>query len=511
MKAPGGAEPRRAPGAPEGLAFAIASILGICFWFSIGFPFANHNESYDWVVWLETHGFRAALAGDMPAVNGIRPLATGLAWLLYRGGGHSLAWVQLLNCGFTLAAWLTLSGAIAERRLFALLALLTGGVFFSGYLYLFHLHGLFYGPLLLLLAVELRCWRAGITVPALVALFIAALALAPLHPFALPFYAALAVAAPLERAELRRAAVVASIAVSCALALVAIRLLVPPYRISPLSQGPPALIASFRTVEVHPLVSAAAIAVAAFTAARAWAGRGGRIAAVATALAGIALLRAGLPVLPLWVAASLAKAVRRGWWAPAALVGMTFLLPFANPTGSPTYTVFVLMMCAALTSIGEAGLEARLGVIGGGLATALIAAAAVLAVALRLGISVPGASALARPLLAERERTVQLETLVDRVLRSPWRDRPIRLYRAANPPVGAENAVDRIHRPPTQDLFLQDYVRHRRGHDASPGDTLWVTFGGDRVPGAVAVLAVRGRFAGEAAVYRRPPAARARL
>jgi hypothetical protein len=89
-------------------------------------------------------------------------------------------------------------------------------------------------------------------------------------------------------------------------------------------------------------------------------------------------------------------------------------------------------------------------------------------------------------------------------MQSPWRDHPIRLFRAADSPVISNNALDRAHRPPTQEVFFDLWVAQRRGHAEVAGDTLLVTFGGDSLPGADPLFALHGRFAGEAVVYRQP-------
>ncbi|MGH3055479.1 MAG: hypothetical protein ACRDL7_10935, partial [Gaiellaceae bacterium] len=294
---------------PNPLPLALLATAGIWFWFLVGFPFANHNESYDWVVWLERLDFRGALAGNLPSVTSLRPLATGLAWLLYRCAGRSIAPVELLNFAVTLMAWNALLLACTERRLFTLLALLTGGVFFSGYLYLFHLHGIFYGPLLLMLAGLIHESVRGWSGPALARWCAIALLMALVHPFSLVFFVAVAFASPFEFAPLRRAPSLAWLALACVLCLLAVRALVPAGRFSPLDQGPAALVTSFRMVEVHPLISAVALLLATLSAALTWPGARGRIAALATLVLGLATLRAHLPVLPLWVAVCFANAI----------------------------------------------------------------------------------------------------------------------------------------------------------------------------------------------------------
>ncbi len=56
---------------------------------------------------------------------------------------------------FVLAWWLIYRAA-DQRRLFALVALVAGSVFFSGYVHLFHIYGIFYVPVMLVLGASLR-------------------------------------------------------------------------------------------------------------------------------------------------------------------------------------------------------------------------------------------------------------------------------------------------------------------------------------------------------------------
>ena len=293
-----------------------------------------------------------------------------------------------------------------------------------------------------------------------------ALVLALLHPFSLVFYVAVAIAAPLEFPHLRRPSSLAWLALSCVLCLLAVKWLVPGSRFSPLEQGPAALVTSFRMVEVHPLISAAGLAMIALAAALTWPGAAARFAAPLAVALGVAAMRAHLPVLPLWVVLCAIKCARRGRWTLAALLGASFVLPVASPTGSPTYTVFALMLCAAVTAMDERALDGALGLVRDASALAMAALAAVLGLALRSGVAVPALSSLARPILAERERTHQLESLIDETLRSPWRDHALRLYRAAASPVQSDNAVDRTHRPPRRRSFST--ITCASGADTTP-------------------------------------------
>ena len=128
----------------------------------VGLPWGPHNESFDWVVRLEQRSFWSALFDKFPSVLSLRPLGTGPAWLLYRLGGHDVALAQFVNAALALFAWGWVARDAPQPRCFGVLALLVGGVYFAGYIWVFHLHGIFYGPLLVFVAALIRSARAGV-------------------------------------------------------------------------------------------------------------------------------------------------------------------------------------------------------------------------------------------------------------------------------------------------------------------------------------------------------------
>ena len=121
----------------------------------------------------------------------------------------------------------------------------------------------------------------------------------------------------------------------------------------------------------------------------------------------------------------------------------------------------------------------------------------------------PLVSKLARPLLAEGERTRQLEVLAGRLMGSVWKTEPVRFATATGDPVKV-NAVDRRVRPPTEDAHLKTWLDWKRGEPASGRDTLVLAFGGETRPGMDTLFVAHGRYAGDALVLRRssaPPGA----
>jgi len=77
----------------------------------------THNESFDWIVRLEERSFAEAMFEKFPSVLSLRPLGTGLAWILYRLGGHDVGLVEIVNAVLALAAWAWVTHGARHRRL----------------------------------------------------------------------------------------------------------------------------------------------------------------------------------------------------------------------------------------------------------------------------------------------------------------------------------------------------------------------------------------------------------
>lgn len=501
----------RPPGGPGGLLGALLvtlAVSGLAFWFIIGLPWGPHNESFDWIVRLETRTLWGALFDKFPSVLSLRPLGTGAAWLLYRLGGHDPGLAEIVNALLALFAMGWAASGAREQRLFAVLALVTGGVFFAGYIWVFHLHGIFYGPLLVYLAALVRSARGPLDLRTLLGVFVGALVTALVHPYALPLAVAFVLGATLETPLLRSRQGLSAVGVVVLGVAAAYLLLVPSSNRGVDGDPLAGWVTSFATLEVDVIGSLVAGGLAAWTASRVWPGPPGLWAALLTlvlAAAGVAL---HVPVLPLWIAWAAAKSVRHGRFTMAALLGATALLPMANPTGSPTYAIFAVFVAVCASAYDEPGSDGLLRAlrpvhVGGVLALMLV-----VAVLLRSGVPVPVLSRIAQPLFVEGERTRQLELLGEKLVASPWRDHPARLLRSAVKPTEAD-AIDRRFRPPTEDAHLATWLDWKRGTPPAATDTLVLTFGGETVAGMDTVLLARGRYAGDALVLRRSSAAMA--
>jgi len=472
----------------------------------VGLPWGPHNEAFDWVVRLEQRSFWSALFDRFPSVAGLRPLGTGPAWVFYRLGGHDVGLTQFVNAAMALLAWGWLARAALQPRLFGVLGLVTGGIFFAGYVWVFHIHGIFYGPLLVFVAGLTRSARDSIDLRTLLGVFVGGVFTSLAHPFALPLVLVFALGALIETPALRTRQGAAVLAVMATGSLAAYLLLVPAgSRLLVTSEPMAGLLATYRTSEVNIVGSLIAGCLAAWTASRAWRGAAGLAAALFTAIVSAAAIASHLPVLPLWLAWAATKSARHGRWTLTALIVACALLPIANPTGSPTYAIFAIAVAAFATALDEDGAETFLRPVGGIPVAAGIALLLAVALGVRAGQPVPVVSRLARPLLAEGERTRQVEVLASRLMDSKWRADPVRLATDYTMPVDA-NAMDRQHRPPTERQHLNTWLDWKRGGSATGRDTLVMAFGGETRPGMDTLFVAHGRYAGDALVLRRSAA-----
>ena len=486
--------------------FAWLAALGVGCGFVVGFPFGHHNESYYWVARFQHEsGWDVLWTTTLTATP--RPLGQGLAWLGWQAVGGSSWLVQLFNFAVAaLALWLT-ARIVSETRTFAVIALAAGGGFFAGYVYLFHLHGIFYSPLLALIAALLHLHAAeGLTearrdvAAAACAFGVGAL----FHPYALVLFLGYVSGACGERWRASSAADRLRQA-TLALGAVAVLAVTRPGHHALSADNVRAFVTSYALAASTPLLTILASVLAAATPLGIAAlKRGQRFSLAGGVLLCCAVFTvAGWPVVVVWVAVVIAKAAYLGTWSLAGLTAGAALLPGIAPSGSPTYAVFAIFMSAIGFAWGWTAMERTLERLRARFIVVALVVAVLLAGAVRLGVEVPIVSRAARPLMAEREKTRQLEAVIDWMLASEYRHASLVLERNANPAEAGRAAVDRRWRPPTYQDSLDAYLATRRG--AGTGrPPLLVTFGDHERRGMALVKTVPGQFAGTAMVFKEP-------
>lgn len=494
----------RKPSTDSSLILLIATVASLSFLFFTGFPFYHHNESYLWAVLLDKISFSQALTQRLEPVQSIRPLGTATAWLTYRLSS-GIALQQLFNWVCACLAFILLFRASDNKRLFSAASFIAVAGFFAGYIYLFHLHGVFYGPLQLYIAylavVAIR--HRQLSHVLLLRLAIASLIASLYHTFAALVFAGFLAGYVLQvpRAEWRQRLPV--LIAGILLSLGGMYLLLRHASRTAEDDVVQGALVSYSTTELNLPLHLLALLLAAVTAYTIPAQpRAKWLALLTSVVLSLLMIVAGQPVLLVWIAACLLKLLLRKAWAMASLVGCTAIFPVATHTGTPTYVVFVIMLCLFVTCIDNPlFLKPKLPVkwFWG---TVLIIMALTLVV-VKSGRKLPGMSAAVAPLLAEREKTFQLKQILEwKKGSTALQAQSLHFADESQKPSASKNAVNRKFRPPTQQRYLNRYSAAYLNASADTTAPLLITFGGKKLLGKQLLFEVTGIWNGAAAVYR---------
>lgn len=481
----------------------ILSVASISFWFWLGFPWDNHNESFLWEVDLAQARFTDLFTSNpVHSVINYRPLGLLVAWSTFKLTSGEIWLQQIVNFVITVLSWAIACLASTNRQVFAVLSFVCGAVFFSGYIYLYHLHGVFYPPLFLFVSLLLFYQRQTVSLdwkPALLGLAAAAVT-ALFHPFALLIFVAYVVGVWLQCIKagrpVRPAAAVFCIVVSLAVAF----LLVGRSSVMGMDDPIDGFIWSYRMLTVNSIATAVGLFLAAIAGLSIGSSVKTRIACAGVALfATIILSWAGVPVVVSLVLISLGAALFEGRIALASLIAACAVLPLATGSGSPTYAIFVLMPC--MVAIADGFKPMPVGRALQGFNLLVIVSTVVAFVALQAGTNFPAARRLITPLMAERERTQQMKSVFNWLEANPEVSGELTLCNPGTAPSSQpDSSIDRRYRAPLDILSFRYYVRSHFGQRLMNGQPLYVCFGGQNMPGTKALWVVNGEWAGPASV-----------
>jgi len=506
---------RRESGSRVG-AFVLA-ILGFSFWFLLAVPFRSHRESYSWL----------ADVGRVPLTNAVsfisvtyRPFAQFTTWLgfeildpkIFPTSIFRQAALQgAVYTSFIVAWWYIVSAAI-EVRLFSVVAFVVGGVFFPGYVHLFHIYGLFYAPVMLILGALLCFNRVESVDSREIWLACAALLLIFWHPFAsalfLGFYFGRYIDTFRRRTKLQRLAALGIMSVFSVALLLSVVVFARSDVSVPLHTKLFGWLVTYRTNEVNVFASLCAFLLTEVTIfSMGLTRRATWICVVLIASSSACFLEGGLPLLLLWLLVVQIKLARLRCWSLFFLSLTAVLIPIGGVIGSPVFGLFAIIVAAYVTAYGWTHAEEALAFLKTRHIVALAAVAVGLVALMRTGIDVPVVSKAAHPLLMERERTYQLEDALAWLHNSRYCSDEVAFANNAGDPIDSvDNALSRKDRPPAgiDDVrhFWDERLRCTPQESQSTGsDSVILTFGGETLNQLEPIYRVGGKYAGEAIVW----------
>jgi hypothetical protein len=500
------------------LSYFILTVLGFSFWFFMAVPFASHRESYWWLAMVHSQPFAQAF-GVISSTY--RPLAQSATWLAFLILDPSVfptsvlrqALLQGFIYGMFVLAWWLIYSAAAQRYLFALVAFVAGGVFFSGYVHLFHIYGIFYVPVMLTLGALLSFHTSGTFQKREVWFAVVATLLAFWHPFATALFVGFYFGFYLDTFWQRsRAQHVQAVVILLAgmMAIAALVVLFPRAAAMPLGTRLFGFLLSYQTNEVNRVASLVAFLLAQMVVFSMGLSPRVKLAAFLFVSAlGVVFLLKSLPLLLIWLCAVLIKLLRLRCWSLFFLTLTAALLPFGGGIGTPMYGLFAIIVAAYATPLGWSQAEKALSFVTTRYVLGTVIASAIILLMVRVGIEVPIVTRVASPLLTEREKTYQLESILAWLHKSDYCDYEIAFAENSGSPIDSvESVIARRNRPPAwiQDvqLFWKTVLQCRKGEPPkNKAGTAIVTFGGPSLADSSPVFKVAGRYAGDATVWIR--------
>jgi hypothetical protein len=496
--------------------YFILTVLGFSFWFFMAVPFASHREVYSWLAWARIQTLAQQFSFGLSSTY--RPLAQTVTWLCFRVLDPRIfptsvvrqTFFQLFVYGMFVFAWWLIYSVAPQRRLFALVSFVAGGVFFSGYVHLFHVNGIFYGGVALMLGALLHFQAPGEFQKREIWFAVFAVLLMFWHPFATAlftgFYTGFCLDTFWQRDNVLRAQAIGLWLLG--ILAIAATLFLFQREHMPLSTKLFGFLVSYQTNEVNRIASFVAFVLTQLVV---WSMKLSPkvkfAASLCVAALSVALLFKSVPLLFLWFGAVLIKLFRMRSWSLFFLMLTAALLPFGGGIGTPIYALFAIIVAVYATPLGWSEGEEALSFLKPQYVVGISLVMASVTLMVRLGIRVPVVTRVASPLLTERERTYQLENVLAWLHNSDYCGYEIAFAKDAGSPIqSVENAITRKNRPPAAlvdvKYFWDNVLRCQRvrGSRGQSG-TVVVTFGEPSLAGASPLYDVPGRYAGDAIAW----------
>ena len=503
----------------SGRAHFLLCILGFSSWFFLAVPFASHRETYWWLFGIRTMGLSKALSYISVTY---RPLAQLFTWLCFvfldprifptSEVRQTIVQLAVYFC-FVYAWWLIFSAAINKKAL-SVVSLVAGAVYFPGYVHLFHIYGFFYVPVMILIGIILKVSRQELAYASEATLAATALVLILWHPFATFLFTAYYIGYYMEtfrkRSKKNHAEAISIISI-CLLAIVLAVIIFPRADVrAPFSEKFLGWYATYRTSEVNSIASGVSYVLSVLTIWTLPVGlRYKAFGSIGATLVSVAFIALHIPLLLLWLSLVMLKLIVIRNWSLLLLTVAAVVIPWGAVIGAPVFGLFAVVLATYATSIQAEWMESVLTVASPVYLPAITIFVVVVIIAMRSGVTIPVLSHEAAPLLAEKERTFQLEYALSWLAKSPYcQDEVSFAVQAESPADDVKSVLNRQHRPPAAigdvrsfwDGVLRCSGRNIDGSAGTNGDAV-ITFGSQIMSSMSPVYSVAGKYAGDITIW----------
>ncbi len=398
--------------------------------------------------------------------------------------------------------------AIKEKKVAALSLLIAGSFFFLSFSYLFHLHGFFYSPLLLLTASLIYYYEKPWSSANIVKGFVLTIFVSLFHPFAIFIYLFYLIGVSLEKRQFIRPGQYILEILFVIIGLWTIKILVPDQGIHIDTETMRGLLKIYQSLEINPILSIISFLISALT-----------ITSIKTTvevrkylMTGIIFLSVlfyfiSVPIILVWIISSLLKTIITKKWTMTFLLLVTSLFPLFTGLSTP-HLVFLIVVVSALSiSTGGGGLEDKFLFINRGSVFAFTLILLSVFFLLKQDIHIPVISRLAHPLFSEKEKSFQLENIVKWLMKSEYRGYNLNLVSSYPKLLKSGRIVNRKQKVPTTNDYLNSYLKSLRLSITKKNEdnkVLLVCFGNDIIENAKLLYSVKGEYSGDASVFLPP-------
>lgn len=483
------------------------SILGISFWFFLGFPFANYHESYMWIAQFNTNLLSDYIFQTIGHYSSYRPFGQASAILLYKLFSNSIIPFQLFNYGVIVLSFFILTSIIDEGKGLSIILTIIGGFFFIGFSFLFHLHGLYYSPLLLLISLIIYFYNKSLSLQNLVIVFIIVLITSLFHPYAIFIFIFYLIGLCIEK---RKSLTVKYYLLGFSfilIGIVIINILVPDQTVHWEVLKIKKLLNIYKPLDKNLIMSAVSVLLSLFT-----------IRSIKMDIKlknyfslGVFLLSVlfyfiSVPVILAWFISSIIKMSKLKKWTMVFLILATFLFPVFTGFESRHLYFLMLIVCAYTVPINWEWLENKFYFIDGKKTIIILVCVLSLFLILKQDIHLPIISNIVQPLLAEKEKTYQLEEIIKWLRKSEYKGCNINFVSEYSNKSKTKNQNRSTERFPTTNHYINNYLNSIRPANAQQknNELLFVCFSDCFIENAKLIYSVKGIYAGNASVFIPP-------